>query len=429
MITRLQIENFRSLKQASIQPGSLSFFCGPNGSGKTNLAEALDFLSATFQRGLSYAVAEKGGFFNMCYRKERRSRGAISFLISGVTQRLGNTLDMSCRFSLQTHGQTIRSDFFVQSEEYTFDLRTPKGHAFARFIRGQDSYNIYISPELPSDLDSFNPTLDIFFRMLKEQVLKPDPLGLLYPSSFESLFPFTAEVKTLTAIKVLRINPRAARQAGTPSVSGELGKFGENLPSAIDHLRVHYPKKFKEFVSLMREVYPGMAALRIDYTDSRQMGVFLDEEGFGSPWGAEDLSDGTLMAMALFLGILDPRYTAVVIEEPENSLHPWILRKFLQQCRTIAESGAKQILVTTQSPIVVASAKPEELFLIERKASRTEIVEALARDGVLPQMLKNQFLDLGEYWLSGGLGAVPEADLKTDELFPETDDDENSLHR
>jgi len=118
MITEFHIENFRSLKHVAFGGLPLSFFCGPNGSGKTNLAEALDFLSKTFNNGLSYAVAEKGGFYNICFRKERRSKGAIVFRVRGSETGKGRypanrKLDYEIEFSLRTKGEAIRSDFYM----------------------------------------------------------------------------------------------------------------------------------------------------------------------------------------------------------------------------------------------------------------------------------------------------------------------------
>ncbi len=81
----------------------------------------------------------------------------------------------------------------------------------------------------------------------------------------------------------------------------------------------------------VKDVVPDLEYLRTDYTQTRQMGLFMQERGFGSQWYAEELSDGTLMSIALFLAILDSRYSCVFIEEPENSLHPWILRTFLEE--------------------------------------------------------------------------------------------------
>lgn len=127
MIENIYIDNFKSLKDVSIQLPGLSFFCGPNGSGKSNFSEAWDFLSQTFRNGLSYAVAEKGGFYNMCFRRQRRSRGAIFFQFSGtlpMSKEKISGVTYEASFALQTKEEQIRSDFYASSERYHFTIHT-----------------------------------------------------------------------------------------------------------------------------------------------------------------------------------------------------------------------------------------------------------------------------------------------------------------
>ena len=312
-------------------------------------------------------------------------------------------LQIRVHFSVQTRGQAIRSDFYVETESYVIDISSPGGSGFVRIVRLGEGYLCETSNSFPDDIQTAHPVVKYMKDFFKN--FKADDRTLLYPSPYESLFPFSPQIRALTTARVFRINPRTARQSGAPSVLGELGKFGENLPSALDNLAINHPETFNHLEELLREVIPGMAALRTRYTASRQMGLFLEEEGFGNPWDAEELSDGTLMSMALFVALLQPSYSCVVVEEPENSLHPWILRKFLHLCQEVSDT--KQVLLTTQSPLVVATATPQNLFLVERKKGITEIVSALDREKILPEMLSRQFLDLGEYWISGGLGAVP----------------------
>ena len=59
-----------------------------------------------------------------------------------------------------------------------------------------------------------------------------------------------------------------------------------------------------------------------------------------------------------------------VIEEPENSVHPWIVRTFVDACRFV---HAKQVIVTTHSPVLISHLKPEEVSIVWRKDGRTEI--------------------------------------------------------
>src|SRR6478609_4669835 len=46
MITKISVESFKSIEKAEIELGSLNVFVGANGSGKSNLLEAIGVLSA-----------------------------------------------------------------------------------------------------------------------------------------------------------------------------------------------------------------------------------------------------------------------------------------------------------------------------------------------------------------------------------------------
>ena len=416
MIRKLKIENFRSLKKIDLNLPNLSYLCGPNASGKTNLSEALDFLGQVFARGLSFAVAEKGGFYNMCFRPERRSRGAIVFGFGGEIVNRQFVVEIDVTFSLQTRGQTIRSDFYVETEMYNFAVRSPGGRRTFHIARSSGRYECYASDDaFPKDISDAYPMMRYGAEFFVDNQFPTEERSLLYAAPQQTFFPLAEEVQALTSLRVFRVNPRTARQSGTPSVLGELGKFGENLPAVLDVLALDYAPTFAHLQELMKEVIPDLTALRTRYTASRQMGLFLQEEGFGNPWDAEELSDGTLMSMALFVALLDPRYNSVVIEEPENSLHPWILRKFLNLCHT--QVSSKQIILTTQSPLVVATATPETLFLVERQGGMTDVVRATDKESILPEMLSRKFLDLGQYWMSGALGGVPSPPSEQEDLF------------
>ena len=416
MIENLYIDNFKSLKDVRMRLPALAFFCGPNGSGKSNFSEAWDFLSQTFRNGLSYAVAEKGGFYNMCFRRQRRSRGAIFFQFSGslsIARESIRGITYQASFSLQTREEQIRSDFYVSGEHYNFEID----------VEGEDPSRLTITREPDKYMLSkqLSPAITRLYPWLGEQIdgwwefIKPQERELLYSARVSDFFPFDSIDYDAKGIRVFRINPRQARRAGTPSVSGELGKYGENLPSAIDYMLARDKTGFEQLQLWIKGVIPDLDYLKSDYTETKQLGLFLQEQGVGAPWYAEDLSDGTLMSIALFIAILDARNRCVFIEEPENSLHPWILRKFLDCCQEM--SGRRQIFISTQSPVVVATAKPDNLFLIEKNAGRTSIANALSVEPYLNSIIRNEFLDMGEYWLSGGLKGVPQAPSMTGNLF------------
>lgn len=52
MISDIQIENFKSIAKLSLKPGSVTVLIGENGSGKSNVLEAIAFAAAAFANKL-----------------------------------------------------------------------------------------------------------------------------------------------------------------------------------------------------------------------------------------------------------------------------------------------------------------------------------------------------------------------------------------
>src|SRR5271155_5372203 len=66
MITRLQVRNFKSLRDIDLDLGPLNVLVGPNMSGKSNILDVLRFLREicfpeSGTQGVSYALAQRGG--------------------------------------------------------------------------------------------------------------------------------------------------------------------------------------------------------------------------------------------------------------------------------------------------------------------------------------------------------------------------------
>src|SRR5216684_5611183 len=157
MFTQIEIQNFKSLRSVNIPFSRLSYFCGPNASGKSNFSEALDFVSNVFRNGLQHAVAEKGGFYNMCFRRIRRTKGAIAFRIAGeesLTKEL--SVHYEARFSFRTQTEAIRSQFLVQGEEYyfhVFSLDESEKFVNLSISRKNDSYDAQTSSSIFGAID------------------------------------------------------------------------------------------------------------------------------------------------------------------------------------------------------------------------------------------------------------------------------------
>src|SRR3954451_22715517 len=78
-LKRLEIRNYKSLRNVVIEPTPLTVLVGPNAAGKSNFADALDFLGEVYRSNLEGAVAKKGGYENICFRQIKRSTAPIRF--------------------------------------------------------------------------------------------------------------------------------------------------------------------------------------------------------------------------------------------------------------------------------------------------------------------------------------------------------------
>ncbi len=135
------------------------------------------------------------------------------------------------------------------------------------------------------------------------------------------------------------------------------------------------------------------------------MGLYIREKGAERRVYASELSDGTLRTLGIFLPVLHPKYSLVVIEEPENCLHPWVIRKFVDVARE--QSRRTQIILTTHSPVLVSSLEPNELMMVERDTGRTKVTPAVEVETGLEDIIRQGIVDLGSYWDSGAMRAVP----------------------
>ena len=122
MLRRFEIENYKSLHKVQADLPPFAAFVGANAAGKTNLADALEFLSLVARDGLASAITEKGGYENICFRRERRATGGVHFSINidGVhipfTNSNGLEFGFQYSFSFGAKSRAINCEYTVGDE-------------------------------------------------------------------------------------------------------------------------------------------------------------------------------------------------------------------------------------------------------------------------------------------------------------------------
>jgi hypothetical protein len=176
--------------------------------------------------------------------------------------------------------------------------------------------------------------------------------------------------RIVASTRVYQLVPLASRRSGVPTPNPDLDRHGDNLPAFVAQLKRTNQTMWEQLMEMMRRLVPGLEDIRTEFTPDRRLTLQFVEVGSGRPWTSDEVSDGTIQSLALFAALFDPRSTFVVIEEPENSVHPWIIRNFVDACRA---AETKQIVLTTHSPAMINYLSPAEISVVWRHRGETSI--------------------------------------------------------
>lgn len=208
--------------------------------------------------------------------------------------------------------------------------------------------------------------------------------------------------------KVLRMPDRNKHE--------ELGPSGEHLAPLLALLRQRDPEKFDKLLSRVRRLFPHVSDISISGGKTwgwKTIRIHERENGRDIAFNSQQTNDGVLrmLAVASLLYISKPP-SLVMFEEPENGIHPQLLREVIQMLRELTlrkPPRNSQVFFTTHSPYVLDEFydHPEEVFVMERPhplagATISQLTVASQIASVMESFPKS----LGEAWFSGLIGGM-----------------------
>ena len=118
----------------------------------------------------------------------------------------------------------------------------------------------------------------------------------------------------------------------------------------------------------------GTPHVRGRYEHWRQSGAWQDER---------DLSDGTLRLLGFLWSVIEGS-SPLLLEEPELSLHPEVVRHLPQLIARVQRGDSRQIIMSTHSPELLSDAGigMDELLLLTTSSTGTEVQTAGSKFGI-----------------------------------------------
>lgn len=380
-INHISIRNYKSLENLTLNMIPFMVFIGPNNAGKSNIFNCLLFLSEFVKKGAG-AAKERGGFEQIVFNGE-----------------IGQTISIELQGSIKAQNKERLYRYFIELEGDRYGNCSNKREVFSLMETGRQKLL-----EFPSEggmAISWNET-----------GTKTGVLGAgrdrLYLASFhdQDYYPilghFSNEVQNWAFFNFL---PPLMRSSLPVKRELQLQSRGDNLPVVLHVLQTEYPVKFREIEDILKSAVPELEELTTGLTSHEpgQTYVRIREKGLKTSIPAWGMSDGTLRLLGHLATLYSPTPPPLVcFEEPENYVHPLLLRLVVDLLKNASEKT--QVWVTTHSPYLVDLLNPEDLFIVEKQEGKTQVKKAEDKKGIKMAVKK---IGLGEMWYSGSLGGVP----------------------
>ena len=413
MLTRLSVSGFKNLVDLDVSFGPFTCIAGANGVGKSNLLDAILFLSALADRPLLDAALSV------------RDQGAKTGDIRGLFHHVGDYFDEEMRFDAEMIipqqgqddlGQPAKaSSTFVQYRVGLRYKRDDSARAFGSLELIHEELK-HITLGDAADHLPFNPSRAWRQSAIKntrrtpkyistegegaDRVInvhqdggssgKPQKLRAANLPRTVLSAANSAESPTATLVKremqswrLLQLEPSALRAPDNFTAPVELASDGAHLPSALYHLAntanyagLDSAAVYTEVANRVSQLIQDVRSIYVDRDERRQLLTLYARAADGTAYPARALSDGTLRFLALAVLSIDPDARGVLcMEEPENGIHPERIPAMIELLQDLTTDpkenpGAtvnpmRQVIINTHSPSVVMQVPEDTLMLAE----------------------------------------------------------------
>ena len=178
---------------------------------------------------------------------------------------------------------------------------------------------------------------------------------------------------------------------------------GGNLAAILYRLEHEDLDRYELVCRHIRRVLPGFDCFQIEEQYGK-VALRWRSHLLNKTYGAHLTSDGSLrfFALATLLNLPGEMLPGVlVLDEPELGLHPKSIALVGDMIGALAES--RQIILATQSPLLVDAFELDEVFVLEMRDGRTELKSP---DSVQLETWLDEF-SVGEMWQKNLLGGRP----------------------
>lgn len=332
-IKSLNIKNFKSIADITlVEPNPFTVFVGSNGAGKSNIFEALEYVNAHTK--INFNVDSIFGGAESIYPFRENPIKDADYIFQCIAEFNHGTSGISAN---------IIEDAKHMSSDFSENL-----------LKEQIDKKI-IDQEFSNEINQYHKNFSrIFISDNKKQK-----------------FPLHDSTR--------------------------LSSDGSNLEKVLERILSidHKKEELIEWLSLFVPEFENIIVHKNELDGNSVLSI--KENHTNKHFNKKLISDGTLNILCLLTAVYQsnkPQF--ILIEEPENGLNPYVVKKLVNFFRTQCEEKGHYIWLNTHSQSLVSQLTPEEIILVDKKQGATQIKQI--KDNNL------HGLTMDEAWLSNALG-------------------------
>jgi energy-coupling factor transporter ATP-binding protein EcfA2 len=398
MITQFRVKNYKALRDVTLDLTPIHVLIGPNDTGKTSLLEAVGALCRSVDEPLTRAFTGRWEGRDLVWQGSQAQDGNVE--LSTSIDRGALCYTTLCTFKKRGRNVILCGEW-IGAE--------PTDEAPTRVeLKAQGHPETWVRR-----VDQGNPGLDEAHRELCKAIHEK-----------------------LAGVRLHRWIPQLLSVPIAPFPRGrfELDPTGFGLALCLDDILGDDRMRFDQLEGRFRQIFPEVTQIKLlpemgflaEYSPGVSVPILRSGPGKGlhfklSGGGvipASQMSDGTLLVLAYLVVLKSPEQPRMLlVEEPENGIHPKRLEEVLSILRDlITEQKHTQVILTTHSPYVLDLFKPEEVTLCTKGEDGAVNTRRLSESKAVRKQI--DAFTLGEIWTAEGDEALAEPADPDEEASP-----------
>ena len=364
-LKKIKIKGFKSIENVELPLKNINILIGANGVGKSNFLGFFEMLSWMIKgNNLQEYISRKGGADDLLFNGAKATRSIESYL----------------EFSSKT-GKT----------EYQFTLQHTEDNALA-FSREEYRF----TPTKADKKPSWKP-LGMGHREAKlTDKRHQDKTGMIVSRMLKncSIYQFHDTSRTSPFSQPSSIDDNVFLKTN-----------GYNVASVLYDLQQNSSTTYKSIVDVIRKALPVFSDFQLEPL-YKKITLKWTQKNNDKLFPPHLSSDGSLrfFALATLLSMPKDRTSDIVLlDEPELGVHPYVITILSSLIKRLSKRN-KQVIVATQSPLLINQFDAEDVIVAEMRGGGTNL-ERLDNNDL------RHWLDdycLGDLWQKNVFGGNPE---------------------